>query len=107
VECDGAAIDRLYVTGWLKRGPTGIIGTNRADSIETVQQIIEDISSRPFEPKRSRDMLVGELSQSQVVGMADWLRIDAAERRRGEQAGKPREKFTRIAEMLNEAWNAS
>lgn len=103
VEYEGTPLERLYVTGWLKRGPTGIIGTNRADSIETVQQIIEDISNHPFEARRSRNVLVDELAESRPVGMADWLRIDAAERRRGQQAGKPREKFTRVAEMLDEA----
>jgi ferredoxin/flavodoxin---NADP+ reductase len=52
VEHDGAPLDGLYVTGWLKRGPTGIIGTNRADSIETVQQILDDSSNPSLQSKQ-------------------------------------------------------
>jgi ferredoxin--NADP+ reductase len=103
VERDGIAVEGLYVTGWLKRGPTGIIGTNRADSIETVQQILEDLANRGLESKRGRSLLVASLSRKSVsvVGLQDWLEIDAVERTRGQEAGKPREKFTRVAEMLD------
>jgi ferredoxin--NADP+ reductase len=103
VERDDVPVAGLYVTGWLKRGPTGIIGTNRADSIETVQQVIENFSCRLGKPRQARTALVGKLSRERrkVVELADWLTIDAAERSRGQQAGKPREKFTRIAEMLD------
>jgi ferredoxin--NADP+ reductase len=80
VECDGTAVAGLYVTGWLKRGPTGMIGTNRADSIETVQSI-----SRRSAP---------------VIGLPEWLRIDAAECAMGRQVNKPREKFTRVTDMI-------
>jgi ferredoxin--NADP+ reductase len=103
VERDGIPVDGLYVTGWLKRGPTGIIGTNRADSIETVQQLLDDLSKHALAPKQGRDMLVNSLSQTHlnVVALHEWLQIDAAERARGREASKPREKFTRVAEMLD------
>jgi ferredoxin/flavodoxin---NADP+ reductase len=101
VERDGIPVAGLYVTGWLKRGPTGIIGTNRADSIETVQQLLEDLATRGLVPKQHRDMLVESLSRAGAVTWQDWLKIDAAERARGQEAGKPREKFTRVAEMLD------
>lgn len=105
VESDGATVGGLYVTGWLKRGPTGIIGTNRADSIETVQQVLDDLSIRVPELKRGRDALIASLSHKsvRVVGLRDWLKIDAVERVRGQKAGKPREKFTRVAEMIETA----
>jgi ferredoxin--NADP+ reductase len=101
VQRDGIPVAGLYVTGWLKRGPTGIIGTNRADSIETVQQLLEDLTTHGLEPKERRDVLVESLSPTGgIVTWQDWLKIDAAERARGQEAGKPREKFTRVAEML-------
>jgi ferredoxin--NADP+ reductase len=105
VERDGIPVDGLYVTGWLKRGPTGIIGTNRADSIETVQQLQDDLSNHPPVPKLGRDALVNSLRQTHagIVALQGWLQIDAAERARGREVSKPREKFTRVAEMLDAA----
>ena len=102
VECDGIAVDGLYVTGWLKRGPTGIIGTNRADSIETVQQILEDLPSRPSRPQGARRQLVEAISRrsAPVIGLPEWLKIDAAECTIGRQLNKPREKFTRVTDMI-------
>ena len=103
VECDGIAVDGLYVTGWLKRGPTGIIGTNRADSIETVQQILNDLPDRVPRPEGGRRQLVESISRGcpPVIGLPEWLKIDAAECAMGQQANKPREKFTRISDMID------
>jgi len=105
VECGGAPLDGLYVTGWLKRGPTGIIGTNRADSIETVQQILEDLPRRIPRAQGRRRQLLDSLSlrNIKVIGLHEWLKIDAAERAGGTKAGKPREKFTRITGMIDAA----
>ena len=102
VECDGTAVEGLYVTGWLKRGPTGIIGTNRADSIETVQQILEDLPGRLSRPQGARRQLVETISRrnAAVIGLPEWLRIDAAECAMGRQVNKPREKFTRVTDMI-------
>src|SRR6202022_1742518 len=70
VERDGIPVEGLYVTGWLKRGPTGIIGTNRADSIETVQQLLDDLSNRGPASKPGRDVLVESLAQKHVNAVA-------------------------------------
>jgi ferredoxin/flavodoxin---NADP+ reductase len=103
VECSGAPVDGLYVTGWLKRGPTGIIGTNRADSIETVQQILDDLPPRAPRARGSRQQLLASLSLRNIraIGLHDWRAIDAAERAGGMKAGKPREKLTRVTEMID------
>ncbi|MBI4190287.1 MAG: FAD-dependent oxidoreductase [Betaproteobacteria bacterium] len=96
------AVPGLYVTGWIKRGPTGIIGTNRADSVATVASLLADLPKLPAGAKSGADGLTA-LSQSRavrVVSYADWQKIDAAEVRRGAAAGKPREKFTSVQEML-------
>jgi ferredoxin--NADP+ reductase len=109
VECGSAPVDGLYVTGWLKRGPTGIIGTNRADSIETVQQILDDLPRRiPRAPGKRRQLLDSlSLRNIRAVGLQEWLTIDAAERAGGMKVGKPREKMTRIAEMVDLATQSS
>jgi ferredoxin/flavodoxin---NADP+ reductase len=103
VEDQGALVEGLYVTGWLKRGPTGVIGTNRADSIETVRQVLEELASPGLKPKQGRDVFVASLARKgvSIVGLQDWLKIDAVERARGQKASKPREKLTRVSEMLN------
>ncbi len=98
----GAVIPGLYAAGWIKRGPTGIIGTNRADSLATVNSLLADLSTLDTGPKPGAEGLAG-LGPGQgprVVGYADWLVIDGAEVQRGASKGKPREKFTRVAEML-------
>jgi NADPH-dependent glutamate synthase beta subunit-like oxidoreductase len=92
----------IYVTGWIKRGPTGIIGTNRADSMATVATLLADLPDFVPQQKPGRDALVSMLAQRSVrpVSFDDWGMIDRAERERGLPLGKPREKFTRISEML-------
>jgi ferredoxin--NADP+ reductase len=99
---DGQPIAGTYVTGWIKRGPTGVIGTNRADSIETVEALIADAEQLLFAPKSGIEMLREKLLQRKVrtVDYSDWQRIDAAEIVRGQKKSKPREKFTRIEEMI-------
>jgi ferredoxin--NADP+ reductase len=92
----------LYVTGWIKRGPSGIIGTNRADSVETVASILEDLPKIRATPKPGAAGLRDALAAQgvRVVGYGEWQKIDAAERARGQPMGKPREKFTIVPEMI-------
>lgn len=93
----------LYVTGWQKRGPSGIIGTNRADSIETVEALLSDFAAASGSPRPGATVLRGPLEGRgvRIVNIEDWQKIDAAETERGKAQGKPREKFTRIDEMLS------
>ena len=98
----GAPLPGLYASGWIKRGPTGIIGTNRADSLATVNSMLADADSLDAGPKPGADGLPSLQAGRgpRVVSYADWLTIDRAELERGAPKGKPREKFTRVAEML-------
>lgn len=98
----GATLPGLYAAGWIKRGPTGIIGTNRADSLATVNSMLADADSLDTGPKPGAEGLPSLQAGRgpRVVSFADWLTIDRAEVERGAPKGKPREKFTRIAEML-------
>ena len=99
----GVAVPGLYVTGWIKRGPSGVIGTNKPDSHETVASLLPDAPGLVPCTIPNSAALQGLLAQRGVrpVSYADWRRIDAAEIERGAANGKPREKFTRIEEMLN------
>jgi ferredoxin/flavodoxin---NADP+ reductase len=97
----------LYATGWIKRGPSGIIGTNRADAVATVQSILADLARLDPYPKPGSAELHAALGRrgTRIVSYADWLRIDAEEQRRGAATGKPREKITRVSDMLALAAN--
>ena len=100
---DGAeTLEGLYVTGWLKRGPTGIIGTNRADSVETVQSLLAELPKICDREKPGVEALRPLLEGRgiRVLNYQNWLMLDSAEIDRGKPKGKPREKFTRIHEML-------
>jgi ferredoxin/flavodoxin---NADP+ reductase len=96
-------IPGVYVTGWIKRGPSGIIGTNRADSIETVDAVVEDMARLDAKPKLGLAGLRAGLLQRRIrtVNYSDWLVIDGAEQTRGHARGKPREKFRRVSEMID------
>ena len=93
----------LYVSGWIKRGPTGVIGTNKADSIETVHCLLEDVASgRMMTPSKTSAGAAEELVRSRqpdVFTFEDWKRIDAFEIERGVKAGRPRVKITSVRQM--------
>lgn len=103
VHADGASLPGLFVTGWLKRGPSGIIGTNRADSLETVEALLEDLPklAATHAPGLGSIRPIIERRSGRIVSLSDWFAIDGAEVNRGSKVGKPREKFTRISEMLS------
>jgi ferredoxin/flavodoxin---NADP+ reductase len=93
-----------YTAGWIKRGPTGVIGTNKPDAAETVACMMEDLAAdrylRPTEASgEAVDRLVRE-RQPECFSYEDWLKLNEVEVRRGEETGRPRVKFTRIEDML-------
>ena len=94
-------IPGLYVTGWLKRGPTGIIGTNLTCAEETVAKMASDFArSPPREPTASGVDAALAKRAVRVITARDWAKLDIHERALGESRGKPRVKLTSIAEML-------
>lgn len=100
VNDEGVIADGLYCVGWARRGPTGTIGTNRPDGYEVAEKIAADLPA-DSSGKGGRPALDALLDERgvQVVTFRDWLRIEGAEASRARE-GSPREKFTRIAEML-------
>ena len=99
---DGDAVPGVYTAGWIKRGPSGIIGTNRACAVETVAALLEDAASLRARAKPGAAKLLEMLNERGVkyIDYAQWKTIDAAEIERGISKQKPREKFTRVEEML-------
>ncbi|MCZ6669960.1 MAG: FAD-dependent oxidoreductase [Acidobacteria bacterium] len=92
----------FYAVGWIKRGPSGVIGTNKADSIATVKGLLADLPDLIPCPKPDTGA-VSEILKTKgvaVVTFADWGKIDAAEIANGKKVGKPREKFVTVKEML-------
>ena len=94
-----------YAVGWIKRGPSGIIGTNKPDSQETIDQALEDAKAgSSFTPSApSRASVEGVLRERGVdfISFAEWQKLDEAEVANGTASGRPRVKFSRVDDMLN------
>ncbi|MBI4062956.1 MAG: FAD-dependent oxidoreductase [Elusimicrobia bacterium] len=93
-----------YVVGWSKRGPSGLIGTNRADSVATVNLMKEDLkANKVLSGNKENFETVPDLLKKKnirFVTFQDWKQLDQAETGRGKTRGKIREKFTAIDDML-------
>ncbi|MBP8947553.1 MAG: FAD-dependent oxidoreductase [Candidatus Promineofilum sp.] len=93
-----------YTAGWIKRGPTGVIGTNKPDAAETVEAMLADArAGRVLSPTNATAAAAEALVRShnvRVVTYDDWRRLDALELSHGKEQGRPRIKFTRVADML-------
>ncbi len=94
----------LYTSGWIKRGPSGVIGTNKPDSVETVTCMLEDLATGEYihaaQPEQADIEELVRTRQPQYVSYADWKRIDALEVKEGQAQGRPRVKYTRVADIL-------
>ena len=99
----GRPVPGAYVAGWIKRGPTGFIGTNKSCSFETVQGLVADFNdgklSDPIAKPEALTKLV-RARRPEAVDSAGWRAIDAAEIARGTDDDRPRNKFTELAAML-------
>jgi ferredoxin/flavodoxin---NADP+ reductase len=104
---DGEPLRGEYAVGWIKRGPTGIIGTNKRDAQETVNAILDDLDAGRLNepPDPSRDAVEELLDERKPdhVTYAGWEAIDSAERAAGEPHGRPRVKLTTTDELLEAA----
>lgn len=102
----GTVVPGAYVAGWIKRGPSGVIGTNKADAMETVASLLADHAAGALpEPAQADRCSVEELLSTRGVRLFDrdaWLRLDRAELAAGEARGRPRVKATSVEEMF--AW---
>ncbi|MGB8389381.1 FAD-dependent oxidoreductase [Mycobacterium sp.] len=100
---DGGPVPGLYVTGWIKRGPHGVIGTNRSCAQQTVAQLWEDFNtgalSRDVADRAALEKLLAQRGVK-PIDWDGWRAIDAAECKRGAEASRPRIKFVAVADML-------
>jgi ferredoxin--NADP+ reductase len=101
----GRVTPGVYVAGWVKRGPTGFIGTNKTCAQETVERILDDLGAGRPEPVGTRDSIASVVRgrQPDLVDLAGWRAIDAEECRRGADRGRARVKIVDIDEMLRVA----
>jgi ferredoxin--NADP+ reductase len=95
VNTDGRVADNVYVVGWAKRGPSGVIGTNKSDSSDVMKLLVEDLKA----PKSVGD-ITDLLGDALVVTQSNWEAINAAEIAAGEPQGKPRIKSVDRQELL-------
>ncbi len=107
VDDTGHVVPGVYVAGWIKRGPTGVIGTNKKDATETVELLLEDAAAGRLEPgpdatAAAVDALLAE-RHIPVVEYAGWMAIDEVERAAGERGGRPRVKLCSWEELLSAA----
>ncbi len=93
-----------YTGGWIKRGPSGVIGTNKPDAAETVTCMLEDLAQgallRPSAPGAAAADALVRSRQPQCLSYDDWRQLDRLEIERGKPLGRPRVKFTRLDEIL-------
>lgn len=98
----GTVVPGVYVGGWIKRGPTGVIGTNKPDAVETVECMIEDLENGVhFNPGDADAADFVRDRQPDAFSYEDWLRLNEIESAKGEASGRPRVKFTTIPEMID------
>ena len=99
----GQPLVGAYVAGWIKRGPTGFIGTNKSCAMQTVAALVDDYNADRLKNPRADPAELHTLvhsRRSEFVDSAGWCAIDAAEIARGAATGRPRVKFTDVADMI-------
>ena len=101
---DGEPVPGVYAVGWIKRGPTGILGTNKRDAEETVACLADDLASgvispRELPPREGIERLLAE-RKPDLVTADGWRAIDARELESGDSAGRPRVKLTSRDDLL-------
>nr|WP_202229176.1 FAD-dependent oxidoreductase [Leucobacter aridicollis] len=102
LDADGEPIPGLYATGWIRRGPVGLIGSTKSDAAEAIDSLITDLAARPgAAPEGAADALVARLTDA--VGWDGWLRIDEAEKRLGAERGRERTKIVTREALMNHA----
>ncbi len=104
LDAEGQPVTGVYCTGWIKRGPSGVIGTNKKDGVETAGALLADLAAgRLNEPPsptlEAAEALVAD-HRPEAIEYAHWESIDAHERERGEPHGRPRIKLCSWDELL-------
>ena len=108
LDASGNHIPGVYATGWIKRGPVGLIGHTKSDAIETIAQIIEDKPTwwTPGSPEEAAIVALMDSRGVEYVGWPEWLRIDAEEKRLGQTQQRERIKLVEREDFLEIAKGA-
>jgi ferredoxin/flavodoxin---NADP+ reductase len=104
---DGDVVPGQYVVGWAKRGPTGLIGTNKACSFGTVDALVEDLPRLGGDADAPDILELLRERNVRFVTFDDWRRLDAIEVERGEAMGRIRSRFSRVEDMLDALANSA
>jgi ferredoxin--NADP+ reductase len=96
LDLEGEPVPGVYTVGWIKRGPTGILGTNKRDAQETIERLVEDLDALPQPPEERIDALLPD----GVVTVEGWHAINAQELERGRREERPRIKLASRDELL-------
>lgn len=101
---DGSTVPGMYTAGWIKRGPSGVIGTNKTCAQETVGLMVADLAmNKHFQPTDTDPAAIEALVRSRqpdLVSYADWKKVDLAELAAGDASNRPRVKISNVNEML-------
>jgi ferredoxin--NADP+ reductase len=104
----GNFVPGVYVAGWIKRGPSGVIGTNKKDATETVELLLEDLRDAPRKGRSADEIDAFLLDHGvRLVLYSGWTSIDDLERAAGEKLGRPRVKLLTWDELLDAAESAA
>jgi ferredoxin--NADP+ reductase len=108
LDSSGKHIEGLYATGWIKRGPVGLIGHTKSDAIETIAQVIADKPTwwQPSAPEETAIVSLMESRGVQYVGWPEWLKIDAEEKRLGQAQSRERVKLVEREDFMSVAKGA-
>jgi ferredoxin--NADP+ reductase len=106
IDSEDNVVPGVYATGWIKRGPVGLIGHTKSDAMETIGWVIEDQASW-WQPANPNEQSVVDLLESKNVkflGWPEWLKVDATERSLGEAQGRERIKLVEREDFLDAAF---
>jgi ferredoxin--NADP+ reductase len=109
LDSSGKHIEGVYATGWIKRGPVGLIGHTKSDAIETIAQVIADKPTwwQPSAPEEAAIVSLMESRGVQYVGWPGWLKIDAEEKRLGQEQSRERIKLVEREDFMSVAKGAT
>ncbi|MGE0442676.1 MAG: FAD-dependent oxidoreductase [Gemmatimonadales bacterium] len=98
----GAVVPGIYTAGWIKRGPSGVVGTNKPDAGETADAILADADQLLAPPANSPELIamLVQTRQPDFVDWAAWQRIAARENEEGKRTGRPRRKLCRVPDLV-------
>ena len=102
---DGSPCYGMYTSGWIKRGPSGVLGTNKPCATTTIKTVLSDLENNQISPcpTPSSDTIKSLLDSRNIryITYEDWSKLNAIEVQNGQKVGKPREKFTSIEDILS------